>query len=102
VSRLSAAAHRDRVRELVLPFSLHKAFLWVVQRFFENNRSAPNEFRAVVALLCLRLEGCFGHTKPLPAHDAWTLLPPESQVEKAMNAADDVSDKSNAANRPNT
>ena len=79
---LSSGAHRDRVRELVLPFSAHSGFAWLIERFFENERSPSNEFRAVVAALCLRLEGCFENVKPLPTDDAWTLLSPETDPDE--------------------
>lgn len=83
---LSSGAHRDRVRELVLPFVSHRGFLWILKRFFGNNRSPATEFRAAVAMLCLRLEGKLEATKPILPEDASTLLPPQWDDDKEQQA----------------
>jgi hypothetical protein len=72
---LSAGSHRDRVRELVQPFSQHAGFKWVLNTFFGGLNTPPNEFRAVVATLSIRLEGAFGATTPLLSSSALELLP---------------------------
>src|SRR5205085_10598025 len=56
-STLNSGSHRDRVRELVTPFLLKDRFVGFRDYFFAGFEGASRDFRAVVALLVLRLDG---------------------------------------------
>ena len=72
---LDTGAHRDRVRELVAPFQAipdwDKVF---VHDFFKDRPGPGGQFRAVVALLCLRLSGLFETIKPLSEGNEWQMI----------------------------
>ena len=56
---LENGAHRDRIRELVAPLRASESFDWLLNSFFSGDPSPRNEFRCVVALISVRLEGAF-------------------------------------------
>jgi hypothetical protein len=75
-STLNSGSHRDRVRELVTPFLAIKAFVGFRDYFFAGFEGASRDFRAVVALLVLRLEGAVGYMSPLPLGREVEVTPP--------------------------
>ena len=80
---LNAGAHRDRIRELTSSFEGHGCFKWLLSSFFPDESSA-SEFRAAVALMCLRLEGLFGDRNvPLFRKTSMTLLPPSWNFDES-------------------
>jgi hypothetical protein len=71
---LENGAHRDRIRELVAPLSANTSFSWLLTRFFGGDTSPRNQFRAVVALISVRLEGAHEHC-PLINWTPFGLIP---------------------------
>ena len=73
---LSTGSYYDRIRELVAPMKAHKNFEEIQRDWFPKSKGAGKEFRAALALVALRLEGCFEDTNPISSADAWELIPP--------------------------
>ena len=73
---LDAGAHADRVKELTNMFQQHGAFCWILDEFFKKPFTSSKNFRAAVALLCLRLDGCFENTKIVTDEAAFDIIPP--------------------------
>jgi len=73
---LDSGAHVDRVRELITPFQQHGAFCWLLEEFFRKPITPAQNFRAAVALLCLRLDGRLEDTKTLMPQDTRDIVPP--------------------------
>jgi hypothetical protein len=53
---LEHGAHRDRIRELIAPFSQHKQYIVSKSRFFNGKNGPGIDFRMAVAILLLSLE----------------------------------------------
>ena len=73
---LDSGAHADRVRELTVMFQQHGAFCWLLDDFFKKPFTPSKNFRAAVALLCLRLEGRFEDTQTITPTDMRDIIPP--------------------------
>lgn len=72
---LETGAHRDRIRELVAPLKEHGAFRWMVQNVYKEKQGPANDFRAVVAVISLRLEGAFEQGSSVYSKSPCTLIP---------------------------
>lgn len=80
---LDAGAHRDRIRELVTPLKEHGSFKWLIDNFYKDKQGPANDFRAVVALISLRLEGAFEEAPALYSKNPCTLIPPQWKDDDA-------------------
>jgi hypothetical protein len=67
-SSLSKGSHYDRVRELTAPFVEYEDFEKAKGFWFKKSRGAGREFRAVLAVLALRLEGGFEQAERITAN----------------------------------
>jgi hypothetical protein len=76
---LDAGAHRDRVRELIVPFASNWAFRLILDEFFDGGQSTGAKFRACVALMSIRLDGAIQRGERLSGANAQALLPGERE-----------------------
>ncbi|WP_304546447.1 hypothetical protein [Sulfurimonas microaerophilic] len=86
---LNAGSHRDRIKELVAPFSENWALIYMIEKYFDDDHSPASQFRAVVGVMCFRLDGAIKETRK-STHETWTLLPPdyeESENSKENHAS---------------
>jgi hypothetical protein len=75
-SSLDSGSHRDRVRELVAPFLQIKEYINMRDKHFSEFDGASRDFRAVVTILILRLEGALMYLTPLNDDDSVNMIPP--------------------------
>lgn len=80
---LAAGAHRDRVRELVLPFAGNWALREMLDRCFDGEETAGAQFRACIAVMSLRLDGAIGRVVRVSRERAESLCPPNKEEESA-------------------
>lgn len=73
---LNGGGHRDRVKELIAPFKTFPDFQEFLDSYFKDKPGPSGEFRAVVAVLSLRLEGLFQSVTPMNDKQSYTLIPP--------------------------
>ena len=82
--KLESGAHKDRVKELILPLEKHdvyKTFREVISP--EESSGSSADFRAALALVAARLEGCRdGINQLAPPGTPWGLMPPVWPAEK--------------------
>jgi len=81
-SDLNSGAHRDRIRELISPLKDNDLYKSALDRYFPDCTGPAGEFRAIVAILSLRLEGAFEALTPICLKKSWTLVPPAREIEK--------------------
>lgn len=56
---LTSGAHKDRIRELVMPIQQTSAFKHILKEYYDEKSDPASLFRATVGLMALRLEGLF-------------------------------------------
>ena len=71
---LDSGQHRDRVKELVMPFNEHGALRWVQEQYFKDTQTSLS-FRATVALLYARLEGLYLNATSVVCNNPYKVLP---------------------------
>lgn len=74
--------HRDRVRELVAPFISSNSFRHLVSEYFEGSDKPADQFRAVVASLCLRLNGAIERVERIDYYSITSILPSDMSDEE--------------------
>ncbi len=83
-SSLNSGSHRDRVRELSAPFMRYKGYVDFREKYFDAFEGASRDFRAVLTLIALRLEGGLTYLDPIKANDIITMLPPSFVSPEAL------------------
>src|SRR5690606_38517493 len=79
---LNSGAHKDRIRELVAPFVDNWALPKMIEDYFANEQTSSVQFRAVIALISLRLEGAISDIRRVRSSTIATLYPPVEPQEK--------------------
>lgn len=79
---LNSGAHKDRIRELVAPFVDNWALATMIESYFANEQTSSVQFRAVIALISLRLEGAISDIRRVRSSTIATLYPPDVPKEK--------------------
>jgi hypothetical protein len=79
-STLDTGSHRDRVRELTVPFASNWALRKILEDFFDDSSSSGAKFRACIALMSLRLDGAIQRSNRFSTSDTVTLLPPDQKI----------------------
>jgi len=64
---LGSGAHRNRVRELVAPLEKHEWFEKIQDRYFADSKGPSTDFRTVLAILVVRLEGICERAQTFPS-----------------------------------
>ncbi|MFA6596154.1 MAG: hypothetical protein WCS69_00415 [Ignavibacteriaceae bacterium] len=72
-STINSGSHKDRVKELSIPFQSLTFFEYFKETFFKNDKSASTNFRVVLSILVARLEAMLNKTNPLESK-AWVLV----------------------------
>ncbi|MBL7074228.1 hypothetical protein ISS37_03175 [candidate division KSB1 bacterium] len=72
---LNEGSHKDRIKELLIPFQNNEAFKKLRKVYFKDVDDPSTNFKAIVALLILRLENVLESTTTLSNKDACKLLP---------------------------
>ncbi|WOD28742.1 hypothetical protein RYH70_01500 [Alloalcanivorax xenomutans] len=88
---LSSGPHRDRIKELVAPFAQNWAVPNILEKNFGDDHSVGNQFRAVIALMSLRLDGAVERVTRASYPSAADLLPPDRKTEVDGNQANENS-----------
>lgn len=88
---LDAGAHRDRVRELAAPFLQKRGFSEYSDRHFSMFTGASKIFRAVLALLVIRLHGAIKKARAISDEDAYDIMPPAWADEELASSSSDES-----------
>jgi hypothetical protein len=78
---LNTGSHRDRIKELVSPVVNNWAFENILERSFDGDQSPGSQFRAVIALLSLRLDGAVERMVRIESVSPADLVPPEPEQE---------------------
>ena len=88
---LDSGSHRDRIRELIAPFVSNWAFIMVLEKGFEGEQSPGTFFRAVIAILSLRLDGAVERIKRIShIEEPESMLPPErDKIEDETEEVDE-------------
>lgn len=84
---LATGAHRDRVRELIVPFANNWGLKDIRDRYFDGDESPGAMFRACIALMSIRLDGAIQRSQRFSAENAESLLPPDRE-DSAANGDD--------------
>lgn len=74
--------HRDRVRELIAPFAPSNQFNLFVEKYYNGAAKPGEQFRAVVAMLSLRLDGAIERVAKVKCKETINILPPEIDDEE--------------------
>ncbi len=82
---LATGAHRDRVRELIVPFANNWGLKDIRDGFFGGDESPGTMFRACIALMSIRLDGAIQHTQRFTANRATSLLPPDREEDGSVS-----------------
>lgn len=75
-STLATGSHRDRVRELMAPFTPHVEYAGFREAFFPGQTGPGVDFRCVLGIMALRLEAAFDDVATLSSAGSWSLVPP--------------------------
>lgn len=78
---LDAGAHKDRIRELVAPFVNNWGLASMIENYFNNEQTPSAQFRAVIALISLRLDTAIAEICRVKSPITATLLPPDKEAE---------------------
>lgn len=83
-SSLDSGSHRDRVRELCIPFFRHEGFVNFVENHFSKFEGASRDFRAVLSVLVLRLDGGLSYMQPIKLNSVIEMIPDTFRNPKAL------------------
>jgi hypothetical protein len=75
---LNSGSHQDRIKELVTPFCKSIFFKNLRQKLFGKDDPA-SDFRMVIAIMALRINGAIAKCNTLNADAAFDLVPPEPE-----------------------
>ena len=89
---LESGSHRDRIRELSAPFKSYADFDDAFPDLFHEKVGAGREFRMVVAVLCLRLDGLFEIMEPA-RDDPQGLIPPSWKTHEQAKMEREAKEK---------
>jgi hypothetical protein len=100
-SSLNSGSHRDRVRELCSPFLEYKTYVPFRDKHFSKFEGASRDFRAITALIVMRLDGAMKYLHSFRDDDPIVrLIPPhvsnpkdKTVYSKAVLGAEDPSAK---------
>lgn len=70
---LDSGSHRDRIKELIQPLSKNDAFEYLHETYFGEEKTPGTQFRTVIALASLRIEGAIEACSPC-ASQPWALI----------------------------
>jgi len=83
---LAAGTHRDRVRELVLPFVGNWALRNMLDLCFDGQETPGAQFRACIAVMSLRLDGAIERVVRVSRERAESLCPPEQEQDSSAES----------------
>lgn len=100
--KLETGPHRDRVRELIAPFTKFPTFHSSKKIFFSNKSGAAADFFTALAIMVLRLEAIFSKITTVNEWYDRALFPPayyeEMEAKKQKAASKKVTTKSKVRN----
>lgn len=82
---LTTGPHRDRIRELFLPFSNNTVFTNLLPHLFGPDLDTASQFRSSIAFMAIRLQGAVSRVKRVICSKPCSLLPSPRSMNKEQN-----------------